>query len=183
MFTPVRTIFDTGAESNYITTHKARVAGAQIYPITAQEIVGAGQTVTNAFAAFTLRIGGLRAPCYAYVLEDASQFCYDLLLGCAWLKKFGATPRWDDDAYELTHPTEKVRLIIKPVKTEEGTSIPNMVKKLAWRLRPKHAVPSRIGSFCCVHEAIIDSDKESTKANNGSQEALGVKETFGQRLC
>ena len=34
-FTPIRTIFDTGTELNYITTRKAQVAGAQIYPITA----------------------------------------------------------------------------------------------------------------------------------------------------
>ena len=61
-FTPVRTIFDTGAESNYITACKAQVAGAQIYPITAREIVGAGRTVINAFAAFTLRIGGVVHP-------------------------------------------------------------------------------------------------------------------------
>ena len=53
-FTPVRTIFDMGVESNYITARKAQVAGTQIYPITAREIVGAGRTVTNAFAAFTL---------------------------------------------------------------------------------------------------------------------------------
>ena len=65
---------------------------------------------------------------------------------------------------------------------EEGTSIPNMVKKLAWCLRPKHVVPSQVGSLCCTHEAIIDSDKDSMKANDGSREALGVKETFGQRL-
>src|ERR1700761_2417068 len=79
-FTPVRTIFDTGAESNYITARKAQVTGAQIYPISAQEIVGAGRTITNAFAVFTLRIGGLSTPCYAYVLEDASQFRYALPL-------------------------------------------------------------------------------------------------------
>ena len=42
MFTPVRTIFDTGVESNYITACKAQVAGTQIYPITVREIVGAG---------------------------------------------------------------------------------------------------------------------------------------------
>ena len=144
--------------------------------------MGAGRTLTNAFTAFTLRIGGLYTPCYAYVLEGASQFRYDLLLGHAWLKKFGATLRWDDDAYELTHPTEKVHFVIKPVKAEEGTSVPKMMKKLACRLRPKHAVPSRVGPLCCTHEAIIASDRESTLANDGSHKALELKESFGQRL-
>ena len=36
--------------------------------------------------------------------------------------------------------------------------------------------------ICCAHEAIINSNKESTKANDGSREALGVKEMFGQCL-
>ncbi len=44
-------------------------------------------------------------PCLAYVLDDASHFCYDLLLGQAWLKKFKAMPQWRDDSYKLTDPT------------------------------------------------------------------------------
>jgi hypothetical protein len=93
-YVSVRTIMDTGAELNYLTAHKARVAGAQIFPIVAREIVGAGRTTTSVFASFTLKVGGMTTECYAYILEDTSQFCYDLLLGRAWLKRHDATPRW-----------------------------------------------------------------------------------------
>src|SRR5258707_987933 len=74
VFIPVQTILNTGAESNYILAPKACIAGAQIFPITAQEIVGAGWTMTSAFASFTLKVRGMLTQCYAYILEDTTQF-------------------------------------------------------------------------------------------------------------
>jgi hypothetical protein len=78
--TPMKTILDTGAESNYISAGRARGAGARIFLITIREIVEAGQTTTSAFASFTLKIGGILTQCYAYVLDDTTQFCY----ACCW---------------------------------------------------------------------------------------------------
>ncbi|KAN0127262.1 hypothetical protein V8E53_014918 [Lactarius tabidus] len=71
---PMKTILDTGAESNYIAAKKAREAGMQIFPIAIREIVGAGQTTTSAFAMFTLNIGRILTQCYAYVLDNTMQF-------------------------------------------------------------------------------------------------------------
>ena len=56
------------------------------------------------------------------------------------------------------------------------------MKKLAWHFYPKHMVSSQVGSLCCMHEDVVALDKESTQANDGSREVLGIKETFGQRL-
>lgn len=81
---PVDTILDTGAESNYILAKKAREAGARIFLINVWEIVGAGKTMTSAFAVFTVKIGGVLTQCYAYVLNNTAKFRYDLLLGRAW---------------------------------------------------------------------------------------------------
>ncbi|KAH9179909.1 hypothetical protein EDB89DRAFT_2224873 [Lactarius sanguifluus] len=52
-FISVNTILDMGAKSNYLTARKARLAGAQVFPITTREIVGAGRTTTMAFASPT----------------------------------------------------------------------------------------------------------------------------------
>jgi hypothetical protein len=146
-FVSVNIIMDTGAESNYLTKGKANTAGAQIFPITAREIVGAGPTVTMVFALFTLKIGGLFTKCYAYVLGDNAQFRYDLLLGRAWLKRHSVIPRWDDDAYELTHPEERTQFFIKPMSPAEWQGIPKLLAKLSWRLWPKHLGPRCIEAF------------------------------------
>jgi hypothetical protein len=71
---PMKTILDTRAELNYISAKKAQEAGTQIFPITVQEIVGAGQTTTSAFTTFTLNIGRILTQCYAYVLDNTTQF-------------------------------------------------------------------------------------------------------------
>lgn len=126
-FLPVRAIMDTGAASNYVASSKAWHAGAQVVPISTREIIGAGSTVTTAFAVFTLKIGGMRTKCYAYMLDDERQFCYDLLLGCSWLRRHNATPCWDDDAYELTHPEDKTKFYVKPILAKERTGITKLL--------------------------------------------------------
>lgn len=57
-FVLVRAILNMGAESNYITAHKAHKANAQVFHIQMHEIVGAGRTSTSAFARFELKMGG-----------------------------------------------------------------------------------------------------------------------------
>ena len=68
------------------------------------EIVGTGKTTTSVFAVFMVKIGGIFTQCYTYVLKNTAEFPYNLLLGCAWLKMFNATPHWWDDTYEFEHP-------------------------------------------------------------------------------
>ncbi len=183
VFIPVNTILDTGAESNYLTAQKASAAHTQVFPITAREIVGAGRTTTSAFASFTLKIGGMLTQCYAYVLEDATQFRYDLLLGRAWLKRHNTTPKWDDDAYEFLHPEEKTHFVIKPIFTKERPHVPKLLTKLAWRLRPKHQSPHRYEFLHHVQEMKEEWDDTSTKLNDGSNATLEVvKKTFGERV-
>ena len=182
-YEPVKTIMDTGAESNYLTSQKAHLAGARIFPITAREIVGAGRTVTNAFASFSLQVGKMVTQCYAYVLQDSSQFRYDLLLGRAWLKRHDATPRWDDDAYEITHPEEKTKFFIKPLSAQERKGLPGIMAKLAGRLRPKHFGPKRIEPLHCAHEKHSSRDDESIRTNSDNSTGTGSrKEQFGERL-
>jgi hypothetical protein len=77
---PMKTIPDTQAELNYIATKKAQEAGVQIFPITVQEIVGAGQTMTLAFTTFTLNISRILTQCYAYVLDNT--VCS--VMTCSW---------------------------------------------------------------------------------------------------
>ncbi|KAH9040829.1 cytochrome P450 [Lactarius hengduanensis] len=50
--------------------------------------------------------------CLTSVLDDASHFRYDLLLGRGWLKKYKALPNWKDDSYVLTDPPSLARLLI-----------------------------------------------------------------------
>ena len=119
MFLPVQAIMDTGAALNYVAASKAQHAGAQVVPILAHEIVGAGSTVTTAFTVSTLKIGGMCTKCYTYMLEDSRWFHYHLLLGCSWLKHYNVTPCWDDDAYELTHPEDKTKFYVKPIPAKE----------------------------------------------------------------
>jgi hypothetical protein len=90
--------------------------------------------------------------CYTYILEDASQFCYDMLLGRAWLKRHDATLRWEDDTYALTHPEKKVQFHIKPISIKEKANIPKVLTKLAWRLRPKHLGPLCFDPFQWAQE-------------------------------
>ena len=183
VFVPVNSILDTGAESNYLTAQKASAAHAQVFPITAREIVGAGRTTTSAFASFTLKIGGMLTQCYAYVLEDATQFRYDLLLGRAWLKRHNATPKWDDDAYEFLHPEEKMHFVIKPIFTKERPHVPKLLTKLAWRLQPKHQSPRRYEFLHHVQGMKEERDDALTKSNDGSNATLEVvKKTFGERV-
>jgi hypothetical protein len=121
--------------------------------------------------------------CYAYTLEDNSQFRYDLLLGRSWLKRHNATPRWDEDAYELTHPEEKTKFIIKLISADERTGISKILTKLAWRLHPKHLSPPRIQPVHCVHDEEILQDDASTAATNGSVTTKeDTTKTFGERL-
>jgi hypothetical protein len=175
-YVSVRTIMDMGAESNYRTAHKTRVAGAQTFPIVAREIVGAGQTTTSAFASFTLKVGRMTTECYTYILEDASQFCYDMLLGCTWLKRHDAMPRWEDDAYALTHPEKKVQFHIKPISVKEKANIPKVLTKLAWHLCPKHLGPPHFDLFHWAQEVLDVRDNESicTNSDNSTKsEAFG----------
>jgi hypothetical protein len=74
---------DTGTEANYVAVQKACAAGAQIFLIDTREIVGAGKTITSAFASFSLKVGGIVTK-NAYILKNDSQFHYDLLLGQLW---------------------------------------------------------------------------------------------------
>ena len=180
---PVRTILDTGAESNYVTAQKAHTAGADIFPITKREIVGAGKTTTSAFASFTLKIGGMCTKCYAYVLESNSQFRYDLLLGRSWLKRHNACPRWDEDAYELQHPEAQGHFYLKPIAAKQGqSSMSKLFTKMAWRLRPKHSGRRHIELLHCMQEEAAQDD-DSTRSLNGSTETLTTtKETFSQRI-
>ena len=78
---PVKTILDTGVESNYMSAKAAHAANVHIFPIMKREVVGAGQMTTSAFAAFTLKAGSMVIRCYVYILNVSTQFCYDLLLG------------------------------------------------------------------------------------------------------
>jgi hypothetical protein len=137
----VRTIMDTGAVSNYITSHKARLAKAQIFEIDEREIVGAGRTMTSAFARFILKIGGLQTSCLAYVLNNDAHFRYDLLLGCAWLKKFEAAPQWKDDSYVLTDLVSHACCKIKPLVTKKRDGSPKGLINLVKGLLPKHPAP------------------------------------------
>ena len=89
---------DTGAALNYVAASKAQCAGAQVVPISAHEIVGAGSTVTTVFTISTLKIGGMCTKCYTYMLEDS---------------------RWDDDSYEITHPEDKTKFYVKPIPAKE----------------------------------------------------------------
>ena len=179
IFISVSTILDTGAESNYLTAQKAVDVGAQVFPITAREIIGAGQTTTTAFASFSLKVRGLVSQCYAYVLEDTSQFRYDLLLGRAWLKRHEATPKWDNDAYELKHPEGGTPLLLEPVFTKEKKGVPKLLLKLAWRLRPRHQRPRR-PELLYTHQAeTVGNDKsvwidgDSNTSLNNNQEPFG----------
>ena len=181
-FVSVRTILDTGAEANYVTNNKAHAAGAQIFPIDTKEIVGARRTTTSAFASFSLKVGGILTKCYAYVLEDDTQFRYNLLLGRAWLKKHNAKPKWDEDAYELQHLEKKVPLFLKPFPTKRPPAMSKLLHKVAWRLHPKHIESHWIEPLLCTHETKARDD-DSIRTINGSIETLpSVWETFSECL-
>ncbi|KAH9174276.1 hypothetical protein EDB89DRAFT_2067940 [Lactarius sanguifluus] len=177
-FILVNTILDTGAESNYLTAMKASAAGAQIFPITTREIVGTGRTTTTAFASFSLRIRGLISKCYAYILDDASQFHYDLLLGCTWLKRHDTVPRWDNNAYELTHPEERTRFFIKPLLSQERQKASSLLTKIAWHLRLPHQGPRPPALLHHTSDNVVAWDNDSTLTNDGSIET--AREKFGE---
>jgi hypothetical protein len=126
-----------------------------------------------------LKVGRMTTECYAYILEDASQFRYDLLLGRAWLKRHDATPRWEDDAYALTHPEKKVQFHIKPISIKEKVNIPKALTKLAWRLHPKHLGPPRFDPFHWAQEVSDVQDNKSICTNSDNSTN---PETFGERL-
>ena len=109
----------------------------------------------------------MRTRCYAYTLEDTRQFRYDLLLGRSWLKRHNATPRWDEDAYEMTHPEEKIKFTVRPIPR---TGISKVINKLAWRLYPNHIGPPRIQPVHCAEDEGALVEKTLTT------------ETFGERL-
>ena len=184
-FILVRAIMDTGAESNYITAHKARLANAQVFPIERREIIGAGRTTTSAFARFTLKIGGLLTQCLAYVLNDSSNFRYDLLLGRSWLKKHDAFPHWKDDSYELLEPATQVRMRVKPLPTKTSGSPTNALASLAWRLRIRPC-PARINSLYCAEEDTRDGESSRTTAGSvvspDHESPQPANQTFGERL-
>jgi hypothetical protein len=117
--------------------------------------------------------------CYAYILEDTSQFRYDLLLGRAWLKRHDAMPRWEDDVYVLTHPEKKVQFHIKPISIKEKVNIPKALTKLAWRLRPKRLGPPRFDPFHWAQEVSNVQDDESIRTNSDNSTN---PEMFGERL-
>lgn len=78
--------------------------------------------------------------CYAYTLEDNNRFRYDFLLGAPGIMQ----PILDDDVYEMTHPEEKPKFIVKSIPTNERTGISKVLTKLAWRLYPRHIGPPHI---------------------------------------
>jgi hypothetical protein len=188
---PVKTILDTGAESNYMSSKAARAANAHIFPITKREIVGAGQTTTSAFAAFTLKVGNMIVRCYAYILNASTQFRYDLLLGRAWLKKYEATPCWEDDAYELTHLETKVHSYLRPISVQERGILSQALTKITQPFRPAHAHLPRVDTVFHAQstspsndeENMLSRDDESTRAATGSSDTLATPEdTFRERL-
>jgi hypothetical protein len=174
---PMKTILDTGAESNYIAAKKAQEAGMQIFPITVREIVGAGQTTTSAFAMFTLNIGRILTQCYAYVLDNTMQFQYDLLLGCAWLKKYNMLPNWRNNTYKFEHPETKVHFCIEPIGTKSRGIVPRVLTKIASQFQPKHD-PCQVELLHHAQEEVPCSD-ESTCTTIGSK---AVKEMFNERI-
>ena len=124
-----------------------------------------------------LKIGGMRTKCYAYMLEDTRQFRYDLLLGCSWLKHHNATPCWDDDTYELTHPEEKTKFTVRPVPAKERSGLTKMLTKIAWRIQPKHAGPPCIQPLHCAQE-----DRSVRDGIPITKTEQPKPETFGERL-
>ena len=178
----IQMILDTGAEANYVTNNKVHAAGVQIFLIDTKEIIGARRTTTSAFMSFSLKVGGILTKCYAYVLEDNTQFWCDLLLGRAWLKKHNAKPKWDEDAYELQHPEKKIPLFLKPLSTKKSPAMSKLLHKVAWCLHPKHIGSHGIEPLLCTHETKVWDD-DSVQTINGSIKTLpSVRETFSERL-
>jgi hypothetical protein len=113
----VETIIDTAAADTYISRNIAMKCKADIFPLAVpREVVGAGQTITLAFAKFMLCIGNVKEITMAYVLEEDSGFRYDLLLGRNWMKKFNVLPNWADNSFELTSPKTHQSVRIKAAR-------------------------------------------------------------------
>ena len=162
---PVKTILDTGAESNYVLAKKAWEAGAWIFLIMVRKIVGTGKTTTSAFVVFTVKIGGIFTQCYAYVLKNTAKFRYDLLLRHAWLKKFNATPHWRDDTYEFEHPKIHVSFRIEPINAGTKQMVPRTLMRMASWLQPKHQ------SLCIVEPLHYAQNEVALDANADGGEA------------
>ena len=111
------------------------------------------------------------------MLDDERQFRYDLLLGCSWLRRHNATPRWDDDAHELTHPEDKTKFYVKPIPAKEQTGITKLLTKLAWRLHPKQIGPPRIQPLHCAQNEGTVCDGIPIVAAECAEDT-----TFGERL-
>ncbi|KAJ7825471.1 hypothetical protein B0H14DRAFT_2596550 [Mycena olivaceomarginata] len=101
----VDTIIDTAAANSYISRRIAEECRAEIFPLKVpHEVVGAGQTITVAFAKFMLCIRNVKEITMAYLLEEDSGFRYDLLLGRNWTKHFNCIPNWKDNSFQITSP-------------------------------------------------------------------------------
>jgi hypothetical protein len=156
-FILVCTIMGMGAKANYMTAHKAWLADAQMFPISRHEIVGASRTTTEAFAHFSLKIGGSLTTCLAYMLSDSSHFHYNLLLGQSCLKKHNVAPHWKDDLHELITPEMKAHMLVKLLPTKMSRLPAKAFLLLAWHLgRCTH--PPQIHLLYCAKEKEVDEE-------------------------
>lgn len=130
--------------------------------------------MTSAFAVFTVKIGGVLTQCYAYVLNNTAKFRYDLLLGHAWLKRFNATPNWQDDTYEFVHPKTQVTFRLEPINAGTKQGVPRVLTRIASWLQSKHHSP-------CIVEPLHYAQNEAVSDTNaGGKETM--EETFNERI-
>ncbi|KAJ3994625.1 hypothetical protein F5050DRAFT_1713549 [Lentinula boryana] len=120
----VHIIADTGASDNYIRQDVVNSIKADIFPLNQpREVIGAGSTLTRAFAKFDLKIGGIRQTIIAYILDKDSGFRYDLLLGWNFLARHGVVFNWNDNTLEMESPTNGCKVVVQALRNPNSLPV------------------------------------------------------------